>query len=82
MYSAGAMPQRYVVVVLGCLGMAMNYILRINMNLAIVAMTGAAPADGNASAHHELNECNFLPENSTLDRGGYVSLQLNRHLCH
>jgi len=64
------MAQRYAVVLLGCLGMAMNYILRVNMNFAIVAMTAGAHTPANLS-HAELNECHFLPDNHTQQAAGY-----------
>lgn len=56
-------PLRYFVALLAFFGMSFNYMLRININLAIVAMV--LPSNDSDSTDNDNNECGYLDANAT-----------------
>lgn len=69
--SPGYLPQRYVVAALAFLGMIMNFMLRINIDLAIVAMVKGNTSDSADDVDH--NECRYQADNDTT-LNEYVSI--------
>lgn len=56
----GYLPRRYLVAIMAFLGMICNYMLRINMNLAVVAMSVQGGGDNESHASSEAEEvCGF-----------------------
>lgn len=76
------LPARYILAVLGCIGMGIIYGLKVNLSVAIVSMvnhTGVelmAIKDGvihHTNSSHSEEECNFGDANETESKGAEVS---------
>ena len=72
MLIAGYLPVRYLIAVMMYIGLMLNYILRINLNLTILTMVKSYNSTDNSSASQASdNVCGFEPDQKTQD--DYVS---------
>ncbi|XP_042913559.1 putative inorganic phosphate cotransporter, partial [Parasteatoda tepidariorum] len=58
-------PKRHIIILLGCFGMLNVYAMRINLSVAIVAMTNHTSINPLNSSISQVSECSNLLQNQT-----------------